>query len=58
METILLIAICVLLLIAIILIIVFRSKAGNELPQLQNKVVELQTSVLKNQNEKYLRPIL
>ena len=47
METILLIAICVLLLIAIILIIVFRSKAGNELPLLQNKVVELQTSLTK-----------
>ena len=47
METILLIVICVLLLIAIILIIVFRSKAGNELPQLQNKVVELQTSLAK-----------
>ena len=47
METILLIIICVLLLIAIILIIVFRSKAGNELPLLQNKVVELQTSLTK-----------
>jgi len=47
METILLIVICVLLLIAIILIIVFRSKAGNELPLLQNKVVELQTSLTK-----------
>ena len=47
METILLIIICVLLLITIILIIVFRSKAGNELPLLQNKVVELQTSLAK-----------
>lgn len=47
METILLIVICILLLIAIILIIVFRSKAGNELPLLQNKVVELQTSLTK-----------
>ena len=47
METILLIAICVLLLLAIILIIVFRSKAGNELPLLQNKVAELQTSLTK-----------
>lgn len=47
METILLIIICVLLLIAIILIIIFRSKAGNELPLLQNKVVELQTSLTK-----------
>lgn len=47
METILLIVICVLLLIAIMLIIVFRSKAGNELPLLQNKVAELQTSLTK-----------
>ena len=47
METILLIIICVLLVIAIILLIVFRSKAGNELPLLQNKVVELQTSLTK-----------
>jgi len=47
METILLIVICVLMLIAIILIIVFRSKAGNELPLLQNKVVELQNSLSK-----------
>lgn len=47
METILLIIICVLLLLAIILIIVFRSKSGNELPELQNKVVELQTSLSK-----------
>jgi DNA recombination protein RmuC len=47
METILLITICVLLLIAIILIIVFRSKASNELPLLQNKVAELQTSLTK-----------
>jgi DNA recombination protein RmuC len=35
------------MLIAIILIIVFRSKAGNELPLLQNKVVELQNSLSK-----------
>lgn len=47
MDTILLIIICLLLLIAIILIIVFRNKSGNELPQLQNKVAELQTSLTK-----------
>lgn len=43
----LLIIICVLLLIAIVLIIVFRNKGGNELPQLQNKVAELQSSLSK-----------
>lgn len=47
MESLLLIIICILLLIAIILIIIFRSKASNELPELQNKVVELQTSLTK-----------
>ena len=47
METILLIIICVLLLIAIVLIIVFRNKSSNELPLLQNKVTELQTSLSK-----------
>jgi len=47
METNLLIFICILLIIAIILIIVFRSKSGNELPELQNKVLELQTSLSK-----------
>jgi DNA recombination protein RmuC len=47
MESILLIIICVLLLITIILIIIFRSKGSNELPELQNKVVELQTSLSK-----------
>lgn len=47
METSLLIIICVLLLIAIILIIVFRNKSSNELPLLQNKVTELQTSLSK-----------
>ena len=47
METTLLIVICVLLLIAIVLIIVFRNKSSNELPLLQNKVTELQTSLSK-----------
>ena len=47
MESLLLIIICLLLLIAIILIIIFRSKGSNELPELQNKVVELQTSLTK-----------
>ena len=43
----LLIIICVLLLIAIVLIILFRNKSSNELPLLQNKVAELQTSLTK-----------
>ena len=47
METTLLILICVLLLIAIVLIIVFRNKSSNELPLLQNKVAELQSSLSK-----------
>ncbi len=47
METNLLIVVCVLLLIAILLIIDFRNKSSNELPLLQNKVVELQTSLYK-----------
>lgn len=47
MELILLIIIAVLLLIAITLIILFRNKGENELPQLQNKVAELQSSLSK-----------
>ena len=47
METIFLIGICALLLIAIILIIVLRNKSSNELPLLKNKVAELQTSLSK-----------
>src|SRR5689334_21631194 len=47
METILLITITALLLLAIILIIVFRNKGGNELPQLQNIVTDLQSSLGK-----------
>ncbi|MBS0645934.1 MAG: DNA recombination protein RmuC [Verrucomicrobia bacterium] len=47
METTLLIIIAVLLLIAIILIIVFRNKGGSEIPQLQNKVSELQSALGK-----------
>ena len=47
METTLLIIIAVLLLIAIILIIVFRNKDNHELPQLQTKVGELQSSLSK-----------
>ena len=43
----LLIIICVLLLIAIVLIILFRNKSSNELPLLQSKVAELQTSLTK-----------
>jgi DNA recombination protein RmuC len=45
MEIIILIAITFLLLIAIILIIVFRNKSGNELPLLQNKIAGLQSSI-------------
>jgi DNA recombination protein RmuC len=45
MELPLLIFACVLLLIAIILIIVFRNKSGNELPRLLNKLAELQTAL-------------
>jgi len=47
METILLITIGVLLLLAIILIIVFRNKGGNQIPLLQTKVAELQASLAK-----------
>jgi DNA recombination protein RmuC len=47
MEIMLLIIICVLLLIAIGLIIAFRNKSSSELPLLQNKVVELQSSLSK-----------
>jgi DNA recombination protein RmuC len=47
METTLLIIICVLVLLAILFIIVFRNKNGNELPELQSKVVELQSSLTK-----------
>ncbi len=44
METILLIIICILLIGAIILIIAFRNKSGNEIPLLQNKIAELQSN--------------
>jgi DNA recombination protein RmuC len=48
MDTILLIqVICVVLLIAIILVIFFRSKGGNGLSQLQTKVSEVQLSLSK-----------
>lgn len=47
MESILLIVICAMLLLAIILIFIFRNKNNNDLPELQNKVVELQTSLTK-----------
>lgn len=47
MLTALLIIICGLLLTAIALIIIFRNKAGNELPGLQNKVAELQAALLR-----------
>lgn len=45
MENTLLISICILLLLSIILIIIFRNKSGNELPQLQDKVGELQSTL-------------
>ncbi|HXL54649.1 MAG TPA: hypothetical protein VN958_00235, partial [Chitinophagaceae bacterium] len=47
METIFLITICVLLLIAIIVIIIFLSNAGSYLPLLQSKVIELQSGLFK-----------
>ena len=47
METTLLIIIIALLVVAIVLIFVFRSKSNNEIPQLQNKVGELQSSLSK-----------
>jgi hypothetical protein len=46
MELALSITICVLLLIAIIMIIVFRNKSGND-PASQTKFIELQTSLSK-----------
>ena len=47
METTLLIIIIALLVVAIVLIFVFRSKSNDEIPQLQNKVGELQSSLAK-----------
>ena len=47
MEIPFLITICVLLLITIVLIIIFRSKVNSDLPLLQNKVAELQSSLTK-----------
>jgi len=47
MVTALLISITILLIIVIILIVVFRNNTGNPLPQLNNKVDELQTSLAK-----------
>ena len=47
MESSFLITICILLLIVIVLITIFRSKSNSELPILQNKVAELQTSLTK-----------
>ena len=47
METTLLIIIIALLVVAIMLIFVFRSKSNDEIPQLQNKVGELQSSLAK-----------
>jgi len=47
METTLLIIVIALLIVAIVLIFLFRSKSNNEIPQLQNKVGELQSSLAK-----------
>ena len=47
MELPFLIAICVLLLIVIVFIIIFRNKGNSDLPLLQNKVAELQSSLTK-----------
>ena len=47
MESTLLIIIIALLVFAILLLFVFRSKSIDEIPQLQNKVAELQNSLSK-----------
>ena len=47
MNIILLLIICLLLIIIITLIIVFRNKNNDELPQIQQKVAELQNSLTK-----------
>jgi len=47
MESPFLIAICVLLLIVIVFIIIFRNKGNSDLPLLKNKVAELQSSLTK-----------
>ena len=47
MEPIFFAIICILLLIAIVLIILFRSKATTELPELKSKLTELQASLTK-----------
>ena len=47
MESTLLIFICILLVITIVLIILFRSKANAENPQLDKKIIELQSAVSK-----------
>jgi len=47
MEMVLLTVVCGLLLIAIVLIIIFRSKTSNQLPELQTKVAELHSNLAK-----------
>lgn len=47
MELIILIINCILLIISILIIIVFRNKEDKTLPVLQNKVIELQTSLAR-----------
>lgn len=47
MEIILLLTLIVLLLIAIVLVIVFRNKNESQIPEMKNKVLELQSSINK-----------
>ena len=47
MESPFLITICILLFIVIVLISIFRSKGNSDLPVLQSKVAELQSSLTK-----------
>ncbi len=47
LETLLLISHCILVLIAIVLIVIFRNKNNNSLPELQNKLEALQASLAK-----------
>lgn len=47
MEIILLLTVIVLLLIAIVLVIVFRNKNESQIPEMKNKVLELQSSINK-----------
>ncbi len=47
METYVLLTLCILILLAILLIIIFRNKSNAEWPQIQGKMLELQSSLNK-----------